>query len=97
MGVEPIDVDLGEHLEGDPITVDKAADLGRVALLLLAKLIAREAEDAQAPLIQLLVQLHELGVVAGRQASFGGGVDHEAHAALVPTQVDLLAAQQRRA
>ena len=60
------------------INLAKALDLLLTSRLLPAKLVAREAEDDEALVLVLLVELLEAGVLRG-EAAFGGGVDDEGH------------------
>ena len=61
-----IDVTLGKEVKLHAEAIGKRSDLLRRAGLLLAKLIAREAKDAQAARVQLVVQRHQFLVVARR-------------------------------
>ena len=75
MCARTIHFDPIEELELRAVAVGKGAYLRARPRLLPPELVARKGEDAQAPLEQRLMQLHELAVVAGRQPSFGGHVD----------------------
>ena len=62
--VVAVDVDLGEHREGDAVVaLAERRDLGLVARLLVAELVAGEAEDGEAPLGVGVVQLLQPGVL----------------------------------
>src|SRR6266581_2542568 len=73
----PVDLDLLEHGEGDP--VGRRAELGDLvgrAGLLPAELVAREADHRKPARGELLVQLLQGGVLR-RQPALGGHVHHE--------------------
>ena len=62
--VVAVDVDLGEHREGDPVVaLAEGRDLGLVARLLVAELVAGEAEHGEALGGVGVVQLLEPGVL----------------------------------
>lgn len=58
------------------VDLAKALNLVVGAGLLAAKLVAREAEDDEALVLVLLVELFEAGVLRG-EAALGGGVDDQ--------------------
>ena len=95
VGVGAVDVDLGEHREGDAV-VDLAEllDLGLGAGLLAPELVAGEAEDDEALVAQLLVERLQ-PLVLGREAARAGGVDDEDDLAGVLGEVALLAGEGR--
>ena len=72
-----VDFDLLVQRETD-VVVERAeiADLVGVARLLVAELVAGEAQHHQALVLVLLPQLLESGVLRG-EAAFGGGVDDQ--------------------
>src|ERR1700744_4912049 len=70
MGVRAVDLDLGEQRERHVVLVGaKLADLGLVARLLMAELVAREAEHGEAARAKAPVQRFEAGVLRGEAAS----------------------------
>ena len=85
LGLEPlvqlgsvvaVHIDLGEHREIDVVVVgDKATDFFGGARLLLAELVAREAEDTD-PVVVMMKRTQTC--VLRREASSGGDVDDEA-------------------
>ena len=80
----PVDLDLVEkvvHIEF--VLADELLDVGVRAGLLPTELVAGEGQDGQALVAVPLIESGELSVVFGGQASFGGDVDHEHHAATV--------------
>lgn len=60
------------------VDLAEALDLVVRAGLLPAKLVAGEAEDDEALVLELLVELLEPGVLRG-EAALGGGVDDEGY------------------
>lgn len=77
VGVVAVHVNLGKHIKLDSELGRKLLDLLRCARLLVAELVTRKREDGE-PWAVLSVQLHQLGVVHGRQSSLGGHV-HDEH------------------
>ena len=85
LGLEPlvqlgsvvaVHVDLGEHREIDVVVVgDEGTDFFGGARLLLAELVAREAEDTD-PVVVMMKRTQTC--VLRREASSGGDVDDEA-------------------
>ena len=69
MGVRAIDLDLGEHRERHVVLVGaELADCGLVAWLLMAELVAREAEHGEAALAKAPVQRFEARVLRSEAA-----------------------------
>src|SRR5690606_14238733 len=82
-----VDVDLGEHRERHPVVaLAELRDLLLVAGLLVAELVAREAEDDQALLAIGVLQLLQALVLRGEPA-LAGGVDDQHHLAGVRREV----------
>ena len=69
MGVETVDIHLGEHWEGGAVLVCERSDLVRRAGLLPAKLVAGKGENHEAARREALIERLELTVVRVRQAS----------------------------
>jgi len=93
VGVVAIDVDLGEHREGDAVVLfAEGADLGLAALFLSAELVAREAEHHQALVGVAALQLFE-ALVLRREAAGAGGIDDQERLAAIAVQVDGLAVE----
>ena len=87
VGVVAVDVDLGEHRERHAeAPVAERRDLRLVARLLVAELVAREAEHGEAAVGVLVVQLLQPGVLRGEPA-LRGGVDDQHDLALVGREV----------
>ena len=93
MRIWPVDVHLCEHVELCPVSIGKGSNFLCVTWFLLAELIAREGKDAKTPRVQVVVQLHELFVIARGQASLGCRVDDEANTAGVLRELHQLATQ----
>ena len=90
-GVVPVHIDLGELGEGDAVPAGaEAVDLLVCAGGLLAELVAGEVQNLQAVLLVEVVEILK-GIVLGREATAGGGVDDEKHLALVRGQGHLFA------
>src|SRR4051812_1784275 len=78
-----VDVDLLEHREAHAVVaLAEGADLLVAARVLAAELVAREAEDHEALVGVLLVQLLQT-LELGRETALRGGVDDERHLARV--------------
>ena len=87
--VVAVDVDLGEQRERDAeVALAEALDLGLVPGLLVAELVAREAEHGEALVGVLVLQLLQ-ALVLRREAALRGGVDDEHHLPVVRREVDL--------
>jgi PII-like signaling protein len=81
--VGAVDVDLGQHREGDVVGgLAEVLDLGVGARLLLPELIAGEADDLQAPVPVVAVERLQAFVLR-RQPALAGHVHDEQHLALV--------------
>ena len=94
MGVVAVDVDLGEHRERDAVVLlAERADLLLGAGLLVAELVAREAEHHQ-PLVGVVVVQLLQALVLRRQAALAGGVDHEDDVADVGAEVLVLTVER---
>src|SRR5262249_902697 len=77
MGVGAVDRDLGEHRERDGVLVNaEAFDLSLIARLLMAELVAREAEHGEALLAKAPMQRFEPGVLRG-EAALARDIDDE--------------------
>src|SRR5690606_14257487 len=86
MGVVAVDLELGEEGKTDPvIELAELADFVVAPRVLLAELVAGEAEDTQAPVLVLPVQGLETLELGGK-AAFAGGVDDQQHLAPVAGQ-----------
>ncbi len=85
--VVAVDLELGVHREGD-VVVDAAEllDLGVVARLLVAELVAREADDLQALVLVGAVQRLE-ALVLRREAALARHVDDQQQLALVGAEI----------
>ena len=77
MGVRAVDLDLGEHREGH-VVVEGAEilDLGLVARLLMAELVAGEAEHGEAAFAKAPVQRLEPRILR-REAALARDIDDE--------------------
>ena len=81
IGVGAVDVDLGEHRKGDVVGQRaEIRDLGRVARLLRAELVAGKAEHLEAARAIFAVQRLQ-PLVLRREAAFRRGVDDQQHLA----------------
>ena len=91
VGAVAIDLDLRHQREGDAV-VDAAEllDLLVGAGLLMAELVAGEADDDESLVLILLVERLEAVVLRG-EAALAGGVDDEQHLALVVGEAHFLA------
>ena len=77
MGVDAVDLDLGEHRERDGVLVSaEPLDGGLVARFLMAELVAGEAEHGEAAPAKALVQRLEARVLR-REAAFAGDIDDQ--------------------
>ena len=75
MSVGIIHIDLGHEFElGVHVVLSERFDLSISARLLTHELIAREGEDLESSIAELLVQLVQLPVVLRRQTSLGGHI-----------------------
>jgi hypothetical protein len=78
-----VDLDLGEHREGDAeLRLAEGLDLALAARFLATELVAREAEHGEAAPAELLVQLLQPRVLR-REAALGRDVDDEQRLARV--------------
>mmetsp|Transcript_5791 Transcript_5791/g.8196 ORF Transcript_5791/g.8196 Transcript_5791/m.8196 type:complete len:213 (-) Transcript_5791:55-693(-) len=88
-----IDIDLLHHREvGAPIA-GELLDVVGIAWLLVAKLVAREGENLERLILQLLLQLSQLLVVSLSQASFGCHIGDHDHPILEAREVEGLPVQ----
>jgi len=84
MSVVSIDVDLGKHVEGEPILgLHASLDLRVRTGLLTCKLVARERSDAESISFVFFVQRLKLMVVGVGQTSEASHVHHHHHFASV--------------
>src|SRR4051794_1971300 len=94
MSAVAIDVDLGEHREGDGIiSCAELLDLCGVAGFLVSKLVAWKSENRKTPRGKLLMQRFETCVLR-RESTGARGVDDQQDLTLEPLQRDVLAAER---
>ena len=89
IGGVAVHVDLGHHRKCH--TVVQLAELGDLVVaagVLVGELVAREADDGQAPVLVLGVQFLEPGELRGEPA-LARGVDHDQNLAAIITEIDL--------
>src|SRR6185312_4228838 len=90
--IGPVDVDLGEHREADAVIyLAELADLVLAARLLVAKLVAREAEHGEALGVKLFVELLQ-PLILRREPAFARGVDDEQHLSAIVAERDVFPA-----
>jgi len=84
MSVITVDVDLGEHVEGEAVLLlHSRLDLRVGARLLASKLVAREGGDTEPISFVFFVQSLKLMVVGVGQTSVGRHIHHHHHFAFV--------------
>jgi len=96
VGVPPVHVDLREHVEPDPVGLNRELlDFPVAPRLLLGELVARKSEDPQPPTLEPFVHVLELRVIRSGVASFGSDVDDQAHFSRVNRKVHFRSRHRR--
>jgi len=92
VSIGPVDINLGEHVEGEPILfLHSRFDLRVRTRLLSSKLVAWERSNSETISAVFFVQSLELMVVGVGQPSVGGDVDDNDNVTLIfPSKVDHL-------
>ena len=74
-----VHVDFGHDRKRNALVGDKCCNFIGGSGFLRTKLIARKSQNGESAVSIPLIQLLQLCVVQGRQASEGGDVDHDSH------------------